>query len=193
MAARKDMMRILRQDAGFSAKLEFGGQGQVMSRRGAMAEPNDVAKPKPETDRSDPRDAVKGSPARSQIVYVAVSLTATQAAAAEVWAAAAKCSVPFLIRRVAQNMREGVFAEWERDGMPPVDEARGARGRYPTSVTMTLRPAFAARLSGRHDPHGIMGLARVMGPAFRARFEKAFDETLAMANIHQPGDEGDTK
>ena len=27
MAQRKDMMRIIRQDAGFSAKLGFGGKG----------------------------------------------------------------------------------------------------------------------------------------------------------------------
>jgi len=126
------------------------------------------------------------------VVYVAVSLTARQATLAERWAAAAKCSVQFLIRRVAQGMREEVFDEWEANGMPDVDEPRGARGRHPTSVTMTLRPEFAADLSAQHDPLGIVGLARVMGPAFRARFEAAFDAALAKA-LHQSGNEGDSR
>ncbi len=51
-----------------------------------------------------------------------------------------------------------------------------------TSVTLTLHPQFAAGLSSEHDPLGIVGLARVMGPAFRARFQVAFDEALAKAN-----------
>jgi hypothetical protein len=105
---------------------------------------------------------------------------------------AARCSVQFLIRRVAQGLREQVFDDWERDGMPNIDEPRGSRGKHPTSVTLTLRPQFAAELATRHDPLGVLGLARVMGPAFRARFQEAFDLALAKANI-QTTIEGDEK
>jgi hypothetical protein len=38
----------------------------------------------------------------------------------------------------------------------------------------------------------VLGLARVMGPAFRARFQEAFDLALAKANI-QSTSEGDEK
>lgn len=120
--------------------------------------------------------------ARGKVVYIAVSLTARQAHLAEAWASAARCSVQFLIRRVAQGLREQVFDDWSRDGMPEVNEPRSARGKHPTSVTLTLHPQFAAGLSSEHDPLGIVGLARVMGPAFRARFQVAFDEALAKAN-----------
>ena len=133
---------------------------------------------------------VPASAARGQVVYVAVSLTARQARLAEAWASAARCSVQFLIRRVAQGLREQVFDDWERDGMPEVNEPRGARGKHPTSVTLTLRPQFAADLAKIHDPLGIMGLARAMGPAYRARFQDAFDVALAKAKI-QTTNEGD--
>jgi hypothetical protein len=126
------------------------------------------------------------------VVYVAVSLTARQAALAESWAAAARCSVQFLIRHVAQGLRDEVFDDWEQNGMPEVEEPRGARGKHPTSVTMTMRPEFAANLSTRHDPLGILGLARVMGPAFRARFEAAFDTALAKTKLRSDT-EGDDK
>lgn len=135
---------------------------------------------------------VPSSAARGQIVYVAVSLTARQADLAEAWASAARCSVQFLIRRVAQGLRDQVFDDWERDGMPEVNEPRGARGKHPTSVTLTLRPAFAADLAARHDPLAILGLARVMGPAFRARFQEAFDMALGKAPL-QTTTEGDKK
>jgi hypothetical protein len=111
---------------------------------------------------------------------------------AETWAAVARCSVQFLIRRVAQGLRDQVFDDWERDGMPEVNEPRGARGKHPTSVTLTLRPAFAADLAARHDPLGFLGLARVMGPAFRARFQEAFDMALDKAPL-QTKPEGDEK
>ena len=130
--------------------------------------------------------------ARGQVVYVAVSLTTRQARLAEAWATAARCSVQFLIRRVAQGLREEVFDDWERDGMPELDEPRGSRGKHPTSVTFTLRPQFAAALSKQHDPLGIVGLGRTMGPAFRVRFQVAFDDALAKAKI-QITNEGDKK
>lgn len=235
MAPRKDIMRIIRQDAGFSAKLGFGGQAAqlpdaeeravppVSASRQGEAPPSihSVRRVSPETAASDDaaafpatgqgksreEEGVSGSvgsgeaaskaiatsnvsSARGQVVYVAVSLTAFQATLAEHWAAAAMCSVQFLIRRVAQSLRDDVFADWEANGMPEVEEARGARGRYPTSVTMTLRPQFAAALSARHDPLGMAGLARVMGPAFRARFETAFDAALTKASL-QSASEGD--
>ena len=235
MAPRKDMMRIIRQDAGFSAKLGFGGiegagpDNETLSEvHPASCAPVSVvqpAAPDVETvDRSSgsnadldrprhdvhvefgqeeagqsalPRPAMGSAgsavrSARGQVVYVAVSLTTPQARLAEAWATAARCSVQFLIRRVAQGLREEVFDDWERDGMPEVDEPRGSRGKHPTSVTLTLRPQFAAELAARHDPLGIVGLARVMGPAFRARFQEAFDVALAKAKI-QITNEGDEK
>jgi hypothetical protein len=237
MAPRKDTMRIIRQDAGFSAKLGFGGPVAKLADAGDYQAPpvlaENATKVEPpaavntaglvsvdaatavgaatslpvgqegsqeEKGSSEPigSGTVPGkslapsgiSSARGHVVYVAVSLTARQATLADRWAAAAKCSVQFLIRRVAQGLREEVFDDWDANGMPDVDEPRGARGRHPTSVTMTLRPQFAADLSARHDPLGIVGLARVMGPAFRERFETAFDAALAKANL-QPGTQGD--
>lgn len=233
MAARKDMMRIIRQDAGFSAKLGFGG----IAGAGPESETPTKVHPDPvdagpmvktatladetvghssgiKAELEKPRHDVKietrkegvgqgalrkpsihsvnsavGS-ARGQVVYVAVSLTTRQARLAEAWATAARCSVQFLIRRVAQSLREEVFDDWEMNGLPEVDEPRGSRGKHPTSVTMTLQPRFAAELAARHDPLGIVGLARVMGPAFRARFQEAFDVALAKAKI-QTTNEGD--
>lgn len=236
MAPRKDLMRVLRQDAGYSARLGFGialPQASAVpgpDRTTATETPPHSEPVRPETRSlaaaeastenpgarlqsagsqdlgSEAReeegvcvntDAASGTPdasraptARGQVVYVSVSLTTRQAALAETWASAAKCSIPFLIRRVAQALRGDLFADWERDGMPFVDEARGVRGKHPTSVTLTLRPEFAASLSARHDPLGILGLARVIGPAFRARFETAFNDALAKA-IPQPGSKGD--
>jgi hypothetical protein len=231
MAPRKDMMRIIRQDAGFSAKLGFGGQlaqatasvesppqsVAAMVDAAAMEAPSaatksatmpngaealemparplsDVANREGENTSNEPGSPAlaAGSAARGHVVYVAVSLTARQATLAESWASAARCSVQFLIRHVAQGMRDGIFDDWERNGMPDVAESRGARGRYPTSVTMTLRSEFAANLAARHDPHGILGLARVMGPAFRARFEAAFDTALVTAK-HRSDTEGDQR
>lgn len=235
MAPRKDMMRIIRQDAGFSAKLGFGGIAGTGAEEETLGEehPDSVdAVPtvKPATlavetvgrssginaELDGPRHDVQMEPwkeeavqsalpkpslgsvgivvgsVRGQVVYVAVSLTTRQARLAEAWATAARCSVQFLIRRVAQGLREEVFDDWEMNGMPDVDEPRGTRGKHPTSVTMTLRPRFAAELAARHDPLGIVGLARVMGPAFRARFQEAFDVALAKAKI-QTTSEGDEK
>lgn len=234
MAPRKDQMRIIRQDAGFSAKLGFGGLSARDAKVGGVSRtpaasvdagsetkheprpvetPEAVVEPHGEDDQSCSRREEKtrkeeegrrssadlvtptagpvlGSSARGQVVYVAVSLTARQARLAEAWAAAARCSVAFLIRRVAQGLRDQVFDDWARGGLPEVHEPRGARGKHSTSVTLTLRPQFAADLAARHDPLGLLGLARVMGPAFRARFNEAFDTALAKAPL-QTTPEGD--
>ena len=234
MAQRKDMMRIIRQDAGFSAKLGFGGKVSASDQAGrvipvqstsvdAVTEPEPLspaiaaaAMPggdagevsiRPFGSKEESRDEKKvsiaqrpsdakaaglatGSAARGHVVHVSLSLTTRQARLAEEWATAARCTVQFLIRRVAQGLRDQVFDDWERDGMPEVEESRGARGKHPTSVTLTLRPQFAADLARIHDPLGLMGLARAMGPAYRARFQDAFDEALAKAKI-QTTNEGD--
>jgi hypothetical protein len=236
MAQRKDMMRIIRQDAGFSAKLGFGavaageakptepvlatvaaevGQsaaltpapglrvalpdecdqhvvsGKQIEVRAEVGLQEMAALPRAEQATSIQSDRVAtASAARGHVVYVSVSLTARQAAKAEAWAAVARCTVQFLIRRVAQGLREDVFDDWERNGMPTVAEPRGARGKHPTSVTLTLQPQFAADLAARHDPLGMLGLGRAMGPAFRARFHEAFDIALAKAKI-QTTTEGD--
>ena len=234
MAQRKDLMRIIRQDAGFSAKLGFGGNAGAseLADRAIPAPPTLVeavtepeplspaiaaaAMPggdtgevglKPFGPREESRDEKKvfnaqrasdakaaglatGSAARGQVVHVSLSLTTRQARLAEEWATAARCTVQFLIRRVAQGLRDQIFEDWERDGMPEVEECRGARGKHPTSVTLTLRPQLAAHLARIHDPLGILGLARAMGPAYRARFHEAFDVALAKAKI-QTTNEGD--
>ena len=236
MAQRKDMMRIIRQDAGFSAKLGFGGNAGTSDQADrvipgqsksvdAVTEPEPLspaiaaaAAPMPGGDagevsirpfesKEESRDEKKvfiaqrasdakaaclatGSAARGHVVHVSLSLTTRQARLAEEWATAARCTVQFLIRRVAQSLRDQVFDDWERDGMPEVEECRGARGKHPTSVTLTLRPQFAADLARIHDPLGILGLARAMGPAYRARFQDAFDDALAKAKI-QTTNEGD--
>ena len=234
MAQRKDMMRIIRQDAGFSAKLGFGGNVGASDQADrvipvqstsvdAVTEPEPLspaiaaaAMPggdagevsiRPFGSKEESRDEKKvfnaqrasdakaaglatGSAARGHVVHVSLSLTTRQARLAEEWATAARCTVQFLIRRVAQGLRDQVFDDWERDGMPEVEESRGARGKHPTSVTLTLRPQLAAHLARIHDPLGILGLARAMGPAYRAQFQDAFDDALAKAKI-QTTNEGD--
>ena len=234
MAQRKDMMRIIRQDAGFSAKLGFGGSVGSSDQAGSVirvqstsvdavteleplspaiaaaampgGEAGEVSiRPLGTKDESREEEKVfvvpkaweakgnggaNGSAVRGHVVHVSLSLTTRQARLAEEWATAARCTVQFLIRRVAQGLRDQVFDDWERDGMPEVEECRGARGKHPTSVTLTLRPQFAADLAKIHDPLGIMGLARAMGPAYRARFQDAFDVALAKVKI-QTTNEGD--
>jgi hypothetical protein len=234
MAQRKDMMRIIRQDAGFSAKLGFGGSGGTRDADDraipipptsvdavAETEPSSASiaaaatpggdagevSSRPFGSKEESRDEknvfivqrasdakaaglATGSAARGHVVHVALSLTTRQAGLAEAWATAARCTVQFLIRRVAQGLRDQVFDDWERDGMPEVEESRGARGKHPTSVTLTLRPQFAADLAKIHDPLGILGLARAMGPAYRARFQEAFDVALVKAKV-QTTNEGD--
>ena len=227
MAPRKDMMRIIRRDAGFSAKLGFGettgaqraipetakeetaaareadfvpsgvqadGLGHPRKEEEGWGEPSPVPRQPQGMAGAGTGSVVQvqAPPAavRGTVVYVAVSLTAGQAVLAEAWARAARCNVPFLIRRVAQGLRGRIVEDWERSGMPDVTEARGARGKYPTSVTLTLPPRFAADLAARHDPLGLLGLGRAMGPAFRAAFQVAFDDALeqAKASVLTMGD-----
>lgn len=209
MAPRKDMMRVIRRDAGFSATLGFGeGAGDPKDDRSPTPNARETQTPalatEGEAGRGEGSSAV-GSAAiddqmaaagviaiteaetpeqplgsvKTTVVYVAVSLTTAQAPRAEAWAKAARCPVPFLIRRVAQGLRDDLCQDWKDTGWPEVCERRGARGRHPTSVTLTLPETFVADLSARHDPLGIIGLGRAMGPAFRARFEAAFDAALA--------------
>lgn len=45
MAARKDMMRIIRQDAGFSAKLGFGGPAAKLAAAGDDLDRPDTVTP----------------------------------------------------------------------------------------------------------------------------------------------------
>jgi len=210
MAPRKDMMRVLRQDTEFSAKLGFGASSSPQTGPGAGGPPKRIlpdsadvplSKPDPCTSGSDEgRSAASrqggthlAAPARagrSHVIYVAVSLTAVQAARAEARAKAAKCTVPFLMRRVAQELRGPLFDDWNRNGMPEVAEPRGRRGRLPTSVTLTLTREFARAMSARHDPYRVIGLGRIIGPAFRARFQIAFDEALTRAE-REHGSKGD--
>jgi hypothetical protein len=217
MAPRKDRMRILRQDAGFSAKLGFGEVSRTLPVPEARVEPPvGLEGPAGAIDTAEARRArssmagasdpgsgprspeVQGRSAgvmahpgvedhspsrRGHIVHVAVSLTAEQAVRAEVWARTARCPVPFLIRRIAQALRDRLCDDWEQNGMPEVVERRGSRGKYPTRVTLPLRLQIARTLAARHDPCGMLGLGRVMGPAFRGGFQMAFDEALAEAEL----------
>lgn len=226
-------MRIIRQDAGYSAKQGFGGpvgnnaadekpncsppaSDEAMSAsKSETLLVNVIARPSGSEDGIEERRIVaqtearkehaspsvspkpptrsaglsSGSATRGQVVYIAVSLTPRQAHLAAAWASSACCTMQFLIRRVAQGQRDQLFDDWERHGMPDINEPRGARGKHSTSVTLTLRPPFAAALPAQHDPLGILGLARVMGPAFRARFEEAFDLANAKIQTTTAGDE----
>jgi len=203
------MMRVIRRDAGFSAMLGFGeGAGNPKDDRSPTPNAREPETPVLATEGEAGREAgssAEGSAAikdqmaaagvaviaqaetperplgsvKTTVVYVAVSLTAAQAPRVEAWAKAARCPVPFLIRRVAQGLRDDLCRDWKDTGWPEVCERRGTRGRHPTSVTLTLPETFVAELSARHDPLGVIGLGRAMGPAFRARFEAALDAALA--------------
>lgn len=202
MVPRKDMMQIIRRDTGFSAKLGFGAEAGDTSPETArsevvhftpggslveLGESREEGKEVATTPSAVPTKAgVRGA-----VVYVAVSLTAEQASRAEVWAQAARCSVSLLIRHVAQGLRDAICLDWASQGMPQVHEARGIRGKYPTSVTLTLPQDFAASLKAQHDPLGLIGLGRAMGPAFRCRFQAAFDDALIKANFSTNDIEGE--
>jgi len=110
---------------------------------------------------------------------VALSLSATQAERAEAWAHAAGCTVPLLMRQVAQSLRKHLV---EAAGVEPLGrfvEARAGRRFHPASVTLTLPESLVQDLSARLDPLGVLGLGRAIGPAFRQRFSSAFDEAWA--------------
>jgi hypothetical protein len=64
-----------------------------------------------------------------------------------------------------------------------IEEARKAPRSYPASVTLTLPERTASALAVRLDPLGVLGLARAMGPAFRQRFEQAFDDACTRAGF----------
>lgn len=202
MANRKDLMRIIRSDDSFSAKLGFGGEGvsgpETRDAQGETQVPaveSVPAAPPPEgmlpeaTPTSDhavepPHPSTDAAPGkRGVVIYVAVSLTPAQAIRAEHWAAAAACSVHLLMRRTAQAMRKDLFEHWAASGVDRVEERRGGRGRYPTSITLTLTPDLAAAFSTQLDPMGMIGLGRALGPAFRMRFEAAFDAALEKAGF----------
>ena len=59
-----------------------------------------------------------------------------------------------------------------------------------TELLNAQRAQLEADRAKLHDPLGILGLARAMGPAYRARFQDAFDDALAKAKI-QTTNEGD--
>lgn len=198
MPPRKDLMRIIRPDANFAATLGFGraeipppnGTGPVQTTPTPDVDhvipvPQPVEIPtlsEPVTEvptaRADPQSARRGI-----VIYVAVSLTAAQAIRAEHWAAVASCPVPLLMRRTAQAMRKDLFDLWALEGVDRVEEQRGARGHHPTSITLTLPPELAATFSAQLDPTGIIGLGRAIGPAFRMRFDAAFDAAATKAGF----------
>lgn len=202
MASRKDLMRIIRSDESFSAKLGFGNveavqPGGVDALKAASAAPHPqavedaTATPVPPDAEpelhpvSEPPVARAGPPAagRGMVIYVAVSLTEAQAIRAERWAAAASCSVHLLMRRTAQAMRKEIFDLWATSGVDRVAEQRGSRGHHPTSITLTLHPALAAAFSAQLDPLAVIGLGRAISPAFRMRFEAAFDAAAEKAGF----------
>lgn len=204
MAPRKDMMQIIRRDTGFSAKLGFGavaGDASPESARtevvhftpgGSLVELAESREERWEMAATPSTVPIRAA-GRGAVVYVAVSLTASQASRAEAWAQAARCSVSLLIRHVAQCLRDAICQDWASQGMPQVHEARGARGKYPTSVTLTLPQDFAAILKAQHDPLGLIGLGRAIGPAFRSRFQEAFDDALNKANFSTNDIEGENQ
>lgn len=213
MASRRDLMRIIRKDETFAAKLGFGSEAPVAADGGEASE----ATPNPEVGRAlgDPRPpdaAAEQEPAaearspdtrseaataeslgdstaatsgqkRSVVIYVAVSLNEELAARAERWAAAASCSVPLLMRQTAQALRKELFDIWRDAGVEQVVEQRGRKRRYPTSITLTLPPDLADALSMQVDPLGVIGLGRAISPVFRARFELAFDAAAKRAGF----------
>lgn len=196
MASRRDLMRIIRKDDAFAAKLGFGSEAPVAADGGEATE----ATPNAEIDRAlaDPRppDAEPTIPEepkfsssettrqkRSVVIYVAVSLNEELAVRAERWAAAASCSVPLLMRQTAQALRKELFDIWRTVGVEQVAEQRGRKRRYPTSITLTLPPDLADALSMQVDPLGVIGLGRAISPVFRAHFEVAFDAAAERAGF----------
>lgn len=198
MATRKDMMRVLRRDTEFAARLEFGqaGPGEPgpqVDRPGTDRADNAPTSPvesgSPESEpgaptASAPTAKTKGKGASSGIrVYVAISLTPEQAARAEVWARKARCTVPFLIRKLCQSVRKDAYARWAQHQVNRSGEPRVKRGCYPTSITLTLPADLARDLTQVFDPMGLLGLARLVGPSFRAQFDAHFEVTATRAGF----------
>ena len=209
MAPRKDQLQILRRDAAFSAALQVAspradrpsGQegsspgawvGDVSATRGLQddlrtrpPEPTDPPNSRCQASSppipSDP-DTATGS-GRGIPVCVALSLSATQAERAEAWAHAAGCTVPLLMRQVAQSLRKHLVEAAGVEPLGRIVDARAGRRCHPASVTLTLPESLVQDLSARLDPLGVLGLGRAIGPAFRQRFSSAFDEACARAGF----------
>lgn len=211
MAPRKDQLQILRRDAAFAASLRIGplpsslvGPGQdpaVVSEPGETSwHPSreiEVAPTKPVpspgsgggADSADrdampaPQDKTSDHPERSVAVSVALSLPEPLARRGEAWAKAAGCSVPFLMRQVAQGLCKSLLGDGSLAALARVEEVRNAPRSHPASVTLTLPERTASAISARLDPLAVLGLARAMGPAFRQRFEQAFDDACTRAGF----------
>lgn len=209
MAPRKDQLHILRRDAAFSATLHatgapstkpvmsgtVGAGAQVESARMTELLPGDGSARSPAP--SEPQVPAQGSrpiaisrgsdsasgPSRSVPVCVALSLSEAQARRAEAWASAAGCSVPLLMRQVAQSLRKGLVEPTAIVPLQRVEEVRSGRRCHPASVTLTLPEVLVQDLRARLDPLGVLGLGRAIGPAFRQRFSTAFDEACARAGF----------
>lgn len=120
---------------------------------------------------------------RGVVIYVALSLTEAQSVRATAWAAAAECSIGFLIRRVAQSVRREVVAEWSAGQILAVERSRQSHPTLPISVTLTLPAPLAKDLISVLDPFRILGLSRAIAPLLRARFETAFDTACQRAGF----------
>lgn len=209
MAPRKDQLHILRRDAAFSATLHSlgvqSGSSVESSTVGPDAqagstsvtqvllddrfagspvpsEPQVPAQGARSTGISRGSDSASGTP-RSVPVCVALSLSEPQARRAEAWASAAGCSVPLLMRQVAQSLRKRLVETPETEPLQRVEEVRSGRRCHPASVTLTLPKDLVDNLRSRLDPLGVLGLGRAIGPAFRQRFSSAFDEACARASF----------
>jgi len=209
MAPRKDQLQILRRDAAFSAALhaasprtgepsaqEVGSPGAHIDAQIGISGLQEDLRPPPLAPSEPPVPPSRSSsPAVSQgsdeaagtgrgiPVCVALSLSAAQALRAEAWASAAGCSVPFLMRQVAQSMRKHLVEAAGVEPLGRIVEARTGRRCHPASVTLTLPEALVHDLRARLDPLGVLGLGRAIGPAFRQRFSSAFDEACARAGF----------
>lgn len=205
MAPRKDQLQILRRDAAFSAALhvasprtgepsaqEGGSPGAQIGISGLQEDlrppPLAPSEPPVPPSRSSSPATSQGSDAaagtgRGIPVCVALSLSAVQAQRAEAWASAAGCSVPLLMRQVAQSMRKHLVEAAGAEPLGRIVEARTGRRCHPASVTLTLPEALVHDLRVRLDPLGVLGLGRAIGPAFRQRFSSAFDEACARAGF----------
>jgi hypothetical protein len=211
MAPRKDQLQIIRRDAAFAASLGIGpspsgaaGPGQEPA---VVPEPGETpwhpsreievapARPVPSpgsgggADSADrdampaPQDKTPNHPERSVAVSVALSLPGSLAGRGEAWAKAAGCSVPFLMRQVAQGLCKSLLGDGSLAALVRIEEVRKAPRSHPASVTLTLPERTSSALAARLDPLGVLGLARAMGPAFRQRFEQAFDDACARAGF----------
>lgn len=209
MAPRKDQLQILRRDAAFSAALQVaspradrpsGQEGSTpVSRIGdgsatrGLQDDLQTRPPEPTAPPNAPGHAcsppIPSGPdtapgtGRGVPVCVALSLSVAQAERAEAWAHAAGCTVPLLMRQVAQSLRKHLVEAADVEPLGRIVEPRTGRRCHPASVTLTLPESLVQDLSARLDPLGVLGLGRAIGPAFRQRFSSAFDEACARAGF----------